>query len=347
MIESFDTTVRLMSMGASLLLLIVLMAGQVRTPIKISLVGLLLSAIAYLVNSSTTLTPPEDVRRFVDLVSLFTPFWTWFFGRNLFEVEPPRWILWPAVVSLIASWFAAHFLTWTDPVGFYVIHAVSLLLVADLLRVAIGERADDLLEKRRMIRLWLPFLFAVQSGGVLIFETIVGRMIPYPPIQLTNALLILALTLFAGLALLRTDEELLAEPASDTGERRNPDELSASENVLKQNLENAMALGFYRTAGLTITGLAEHLGVPEHRLRALINRRMGHRNFSAFLNRHRIAEACEILSDRAQVDLPVLTIAMDLGYNSLPTFNRAFRVETGTTPSDYRRDALAVKTVQN
>ncbi|MEM8726174.1 MAG: helix-turn-helix domain-containing protein, partial [Pseudomonadota bacterium] len=82
---------------------------------------------------------------------------------------------------------------------------------------------------------------------------------------------------------------------------------------------------------------------PEHRLRALINRRLGYRNFSAFLNRHRIAEAREKLSDREAVDLPVLTIAMDLGYNSLPTFNRAFRSETGTTPSEYRRVAIGEK----
>src|SRR3546814_3645469 len=59
-----------------------------------------------------------------------------------------------------------------------------------------------------------------------------------------------------------------------------------------------MAAGFYRTPGLVITGLAEHLGVPEHRLRSLINRGLGYRNFSAFLNHHRIAEARAILADR-------------------------------------------------
>ncbi|MBV7259586.1 AraC family transcriptional regulator [Erythrobacter sp. WH158] len=98
-----------------------------------------------------------------------------------------------------------------------------------------------------------------------------------------------------------------------------------------------MAEGTYREPGLTIAGLADHLDTPEHRLRALINRRLGYRNFSAFLNRHRIAEAREKLANPDDVDLPVLTIAMDLGYNSLPTFNRAFRSETGTTPSDFRR----------
>jgi AraC-like DNA-binding protein len=98
-----------------------------------------------------------------------------------------------------------------------------------------------------------------------------------------------------------------------------------------------MQAGVYRTPGLSITGLAHRLDTPEHRLRALINQRLGHRNFSAFLNRYRIDEAKALLADRDKVDLPVLTVAMDLGYNSLPPFNRAFRAETGTTPSDYRR----------
>ena len=70
------------------------------------------------------------------------------------------------------------------------------------------------------------------------------------------------------------------------------------------------------------------------------NQRLGYRNFSAFLNRYRIAEAREKLASREDVDLPVLTIAMDLGYNSLPTFNRAFRAETGTTPSEFRRQSF-------
>ncbi len=329
-----------------MLLLFLILAGQVRGTIKLALAGLLVSAMAYLVNSSTTLVPAPAIRPYVDLGSVFTPFWTWLFGRRLFEDEPPRWMLWSGVTSLVIFWFAAHFIAAVDPIGFYAIHGISLLLVADLLRVAIGERADDLVEKRRSIRLWLPMLFAVQTGGILVFETIVGRMIPYPPVQLINATLILALTLLAGLALLRTDGDLLAEPAAEEAEPHSLGQLSASESVLRENLDTAMESGFYRTPGLTIAGLAEHLGAPEHRLRALINRRLGHRNFSTFLNGHRIAEACRILADRDQVDLPVLTIAMDLGYNSLPTFNRAFRSETGTTPSDYRRDALVGSTAQ-
>ncbi len=101
-----------------------------------------------------------------------------------------------------------------------------------------------------------------------------------------------------------------------------------------------MEEGHYRTPALTIAALAEQLSTPEHRLRALINKQLGHRNFSSFLNGYRINEAKEKLANRDLVDLPILTIAMDLGYNSLAPFNRAFRAETGQTPSDFRKSAI-------
>jgi AraC-like DNA-binding protein len=72
----------------------------------------------------------------------------------------------------------------------------------------------------------------------------------------------------------------------------------------------------------------------------VINGGLGHRNFNAFLNGYRIAEAKAALADPAQADVPVLTIAMDAGFNSLGPFNRAFKSETGLTPSEYRRGAL-------
>jgi AraC-like DNA-binding protein len=35
--------------------------------------------------------------------------------------------------------------------------------------------------------------------------------------------------------------------------------------------------------------------------------------------------------------VPILTLALDLGYASLSPFNRAFKAHTGLTPSEYRR----------
>ena len=81
--------------------------------------------------------------------------------------------------------------------------------------------------------------------------------------------------------------------------------------------------------------------MPEYRLRQAINEGLGHRNFNAFLNRYRIDEAKAALSDPTQQDVAVLTIAMDAGFQSIGPFNRAFKAESGLTPTEFRRDALA------
>ena len=348
MIETWDFYVRLIGIGSSLMLLAQLIEGEIRTPIKIAVIGLIVGVIAYIINSSAALRPTGPIDHWLDLVALSPPFWAWLFGRRLFEREPPPEAIHAAVIALVISWFVANWMQVYQPAMFYIIHFISLALIIDLVRVAFRERADDLVEKRRVIRLWLPLLVAAQAGLVLIYEIIYGTSIAIPAAQLLNAVLIVLLTLFSGLALLRTDPELLIESNESAARDAQPaPDLSPAEAVLHERLTGAMAAGGYREPGLTIAALAERLDVPEHRLRALINRRLGYRNFSAFLNRHRIAEAREKLVDKDSVDLPVLTIAMDLGYNSLATFNRAFKSETGTTPSDFRRLSLGSPPVES
>ncbi|MFA6219232.1 MAG: helix-turn-helix domain-containing protein [Erythrobacter sp.] len=340
MAPGWEIIVRLVTIGAILLLLALTLGGEVRRPIRIALVGLLTGSTCYLLNSAPQFSLPRQIRLWIDMFSIFTPFWTWLFARFLFEREPAPRLVAAFVGALLASWFATYFLPRTGPMGFVAIHLVSLVLLADLFFTAWSGRDDDLIERRRTIRLWLPVLLAVQAGGILVYELVFGTDTPLPIVTLLNSLSILAVTVFAGSVLLQTDPELLVETVHQRRVERLAGELSPSEIVLKDKLEQAMAEGYWRTEGLTIATLANRLDTPEHRLRALINRRLGYRNFSAFLNTHRIDAAKAMLADRAQVDLPVLTIAMDLGYNSLPTFNRAFREITGKTPTDFRRAAI-------
>ena len=342
-----ETTIRLLAIGASVLLLVVLMAGRVRRTLKLPLAGIIVGGALYLVLSSTKMPLPAMISPALDYLSLLTPFWTWLFARRLIERDPPALLLPAFVLFYTLCWALAHWAGEYWRIGFYGIHIASLALIADLFRCAWSGRDDDLVEKRRMIRLWLPVLVGLQAGGILTFELFLGSSVTYPLVQIANGLLIFALVLFGGLVLLQTDPELLVEIEAGGHPANKAPDLSPSEAVLKDRLEQAMAAKFYHTPSLTIAALADHLETPEHRLRALINRGLGQRNFSTYLNRHRIAEAKEMLADRAQVDLPVLSIAMDLGYNSLPTFNRAFRGETGTTPTEFRRAAIGESNGQN
>jgi AraC-like DNA-binding protein len=126
--------------------------------------------------------------------------------------------------------------------------------------------------------------------------------------------------------------------AAAGGEDRRP----AVESALLRRLERLMTVErAYRREGLSIGPLAVELGVPEYRLRQLINEGLGHRNFNAFLNRYRLDEAKAALADPEQKEVPVLTIALDAGFQSIGPFNRAFKADTDLTPTEFRRAALA------
>jgi AraC-like DNA-binding protein len=110
------------------------------------------------------------------------------------------------------------------------------------------------------------------------------------------------------------------------------------DSALLAELERLMTVErLYRYEGLTIGALAAKLGLPERRLRRTINRGLGFRNFSEYLNRHRLADAKQALADPAQAEVPILTIALDSGFQSLGPFNRAFKTDTGMTPTEFRR----------
>ena len=88
--------------------------------------------------------------------------------------------------------------------------------------------------------------------------------------------------------------------------------------------------------GLTIGRLAERLEIKEYLLRRLINGHLGYRNYNQFLNRYRIEEAAKLLLAPQTRHLPVLSIALDVGYRSLTVFNKSFKEIMGLTPTEYR-----------
>jgi AraC-like DNA-binding protein len=99
----------------------------------------------------------------------------------------------------------------------------------------------------------------------------------------------------------------------------------------------------YREMGLTIGQLADMLELPEYRLRRIINAGLGYRNFNDYLNSFRIQEAGQRLADPSQVEEAVLNIALDSGFRSLSSFNKAFREAYGVTPTRYRQQKLALE----
>lgn len=336
-----DTALRLLSAGQLMLIALVIGRGHAPRPIRWTTVLLLLCVAAYLAN----VAPILDARHMkiwplIQLGSQAAPLFLWIFAQLIFERRIDRRLLIIAVAVTLACWgnfIAAVHWTHRMPVTADIAqHVLSFALAAHAIWIAITERGDDLIERRRVFRMGFVIVVGVQTLAIVIVEVVLGYVtIPWLMLLQSGSTLI-AVAAF-GAVLMSSNAELLFDAQAAAPPQPN---LNPAENVLKQKLDAAMADGVYRETGLSIGVLASKLSVPEHRLRALINQRLGYRNFSDFLNSHRIADAQAWLSDPAKVALPVLTIAMDLGYGSLAPFNRAFRDTTGQTPTDWRRAAL-------
>lgn len=95
------------------------------------------------------------------------------------------------------------------------------------------------------------------------------------------------------------------------------------------------AAGWWREPDLTLAELARRLGTNTAYLSRAVNEGLG-MNFNAFVNRMRAGEvARRMQADPNARDL--LPLALDAGFSSKATFNRAFRSAYGVAPSQYRR----------
>jgi AraC-like DNA-binding protein len=118
------------------------------------------------------------------------------------------------------------------------------------------------------------------------------------------------------------------------------EQLADDYHVEAELIRHAMeAERLYADPGLTIGRLASHLGQQEYRLRRLINRKLGYRNFNHCLNHYRIAEVAHRLCTCEDEALPIAAIARSAGFASLTSFNKAFREIHGVTPSKFRNAA--------
>ena len=205
-------------------------------------------------------------------------------------------------------------------------------------------RENDLVEARRRIRTGFVWMVgsAVIAVNLLYFvantvmtqrSNVLATFISF------SIILTVGVALFALLSVRRPDMFLAASPLSEpVADDPALDRLAAR---IVDHIETTLA---WRDETLTIAGLAAQLGEQEYRVRRAINGKLGHRNFSSFLNGYRLSEVKAALADQSQADVQILTIALDAGFGSLGPFNRAFREAEAMTPSDYRQTALTLQT---
>jgi AraC-like DNA-binding protein len=343
-----------LALGAATATLLLLLAAVLFRDYRSGVAGRLgtafaLGSAAHAVTATSGFAPPVSAwHASLIAVSTGNDVVFWLFARALFDdaFELRRWHAapWLGVVALsLANCLLLVPAQTMDPRIFAVaISAISLVFVVLAVGQTIASWSADLVEERRRLRVFVVVATAVYAG----FNAVVQLFAPVsgsPGILATANAAILAavvaaiavsLTCIKGESIFAVAQKPAAAVAS--GESNTPDRKLLDALIRLMSDER-----IYRHEGITIGTLATKLRVPEYKLRRLINQELGYRNFNVFLNNHRIEEAKAALADPSQAEVPVITIAMDAGFQSLGPFNRAFKATTGVTPTEYRRQSEA------
>jgi len=206
----------------------------------------------------------------------------------------------------------------------------------------ISERAADLDLTRYKARVFFLALYLVQAILSLLIERVAMGygLIPWDyayPIHVVFVGVGALFSTYVVFALMSTTTiQLFLPNKAVEPEIESFDESELDVERIRRALEEEQ---IYRQSGLTVAELAVHLGLPEYRLRTLIHKHLGYRNFNALLHHYRIQEIAHALRDENQAQTPILTLALSAGYQSINPFNRAFRNAYDMTPSEYRRVA--------
>jgi len=316
-----------------------------------ALLPMLVCLMAYLVRSAPqSAAAPFEVLLPLSVAALLFPVAFWWLVHNAFDDRSD--LPWPAGVAvsvlLIAGLASGRDAATVSLLGTGP-HVVQKSVAAGFVVAALWRlwvtAAQDLVSGRRVLRGWLIAYIGVHGLTVLSVELML-RGAPAPSWLDALNVAAIALALAIGLVFLigyrpAAVDTLFGPPAQAVAKpqalAQTPPADARADAQWVERLRHLMAVDcVYRDPELSLAALAQRLGLPEHRLRELIHRELGCRNFPAFVNDHRLLEVEGKLVDPAFDRRPILTLALEAGFGSIGPFNRAFRDRHGMTPTAFR-----------
>lgn len=181
-------------------------------------------------------------------------------------------------------------------------------------------------------RYWL-ILTLVLVNLFSLATVLLGLMavLPAPQVMVIRAIWGLGFVYLAGTSLFRIYPQALRliERAARQGEGG----LSDDDHKLAQRIENLLMLDkVYHEPAYNRVSLAKELGVSETVISRVVNQHFG-KTLPQLFNEYRVADAQRLLNE---TDVPIKTIAEEVGFNSIASFNRVFKDITTQSPGQYR-----------
>lgn len=338
--DLFETSLRMVAVGALLVWSLSCLFSDTPRRFRVGAILFCASAVGYAFNEhGPTRALIGGLSAPLWLLSVAGVGWFWLFVRLLFDDDAldARGFAVPAVLTStgLLGWFGP------EPVqpGVWIVHhLIELAVSGHAAWLVVRSWRADLVASRRRLRVGVIMAMTVFVSVLALTQvrTVLAPLEPQPRILIA--------AVFAVLAMAGAATFLYPRAGLFAADGRIPEVTgtSAFEDAIVARLHARMTDSeLWRREGLTVAALAAAVGVPEHRLRSIINHRLGYRNFTRYINDHRISAAKSTLLDPASAGKTVATVAFELGYGSLGPFNRAFRDVAGMTPTEWRRRGLA------
>ena len=277
------------------------------------------------------------------MASGFTVVFLWWFCLSCFDrsFAPRRAILLVGIAWAVLAAVDRGMLgiTFSERGLVYVLLALGFGIVAHLIWRLIGERQGDLVRQRYEARV----VVSIVLGGMLLIDLAADVLfgIEWRPLafSMTQNVVILAFGLWLSAKLLKVrdgvftfsmnEDEGIPIPVHRELQGVPDPEIHRRLRILMEHEH------LFLDPQLTFAVFVKRMSASERAVRQLINHELGYDHFRVFLNHYRVAEARRLLAIEDAKD-KLVTIAMDSGFASLASFNRAFRSIEGCTPSEYR-----------
>jgi AraC-like DNA-binding protein len=196
-----------------------------------------------------------------------------------------------------------------------------------------GSKADQA-RRRWLIQFVTAFLFFQALWLLFLVPYIVPNwrgplldQLGWYPIYIPISILIYWLGLRGYLqSRLETEPEPIAKPTSIE-----PELVAQVVNSLTQAMTTDQ---LYLNPELTVDKVGKHIQLSPKVISAVLNQQL-QTNFNSYVNRYRVEAVKRQLTTQSAQHLTLTGIAFDCGFNSQATFQRAFRQQTGLSPTEF------------
>ncbi len=245
-------------------------------------------------------------------------------------------------------WFQGPHLNWIEPAGLVALLASCTVYLALAWRRQhdYQQWLDDSFADRERWRLgWMTAIlaaFAATAATAAVTAIIDAAVTPVDYFGRTTVVIASSLLAYA-LGLLGWRHGALDLPAQPLTEEIPEPRPSRAASAFPAWSRRVDAGGWWREEGLTLSEVARRLATSERTLSRALSEGAGC-NFNAFVNGLRVEAVMRAINAGARDDL--LTLALDCGFNSKASFNRAFLRHTGMPPSRWRASAAQIPPIE-